>query len=114
MIKSGKTGIISFCSDGLEKLDIDSINQKTFSDTTDKWKQLRQKKEISKGDTAYKLITSDNWSIVIPLTKKQYKKLYDKDSIDVVIKKTITSLHHQLRHLRKNQNIMQNWNLPKT
>lgn len=87
MIKSGKTGIISFCSDGLEKLDIDSINQKTFSDTTDKWKQLRQKKEISKGDTAYKLITSDNWSIVIPLTKKQYKKLYDKDSIDVVIKK---------------------------
>lgn len=56
MIKSGKTGIISFCSDGLEKLDIDSINQKTFSDTTDKWKQLRQKKEISKGDTAYKLI----------------------------------------------------------
>lgn len=87
MIKSGKTGIVSFCSDGLEKLNIDSVNQKTFYNTTDKWKQLRQKKKISKGETAYKLITSDNWSVVIPLTRKQYKKIFKKDSISVVIKK---------------------------
>ena len=35
----------------------------------------------------YKLITNNNWSVVIPITKKQYDKLYKKDNVTVVIQK---------------------------
>lgn len=87
MVKAGKTGIVSFCIDGLEKINIDSINEDLFKDMDDNWKQLRQRKKVTKGDVAYKLITNDNWSVIIPITSKQYKKLYKKDSITVVIKK---------------------------
>lgn len=87
MIKAGKTGIVSFCVDGLESTNIDTINEKTFKNMDDNWKQLREAKKVSKGDVVYKLITSDNWSVVIPITAKQYKKLYKKDTVTVVIKK---------------------------
>lgn len=87
MIKAGKTGIISFCVDGFEKTTIDTINENTFKNMDDNWKQLRQAKKVSKGDVVYKLITNDNWSVVIPITSKQYKKLYKKNTVTVVIKK---------------------------
>ncbi len=87
MVKAGKSGIVSFCVDGLENTTIDTINEKIFKNNNDNWKQLRQRKKVSKGDVAYKLITNNNWSVVIPITKKQYDKLYKKDNVTVVIQK---------------------------
>lgn len=87
MVRAGQAGIVSFCVDGLENTNIDKINEKTFENTEDNWKQLRQSKKVSKGDIVYKLITNDNWSVVIPITSKQYKKLYKKNSVTVVIQK---------------------------
>lgn len=87
MVRAGKTGIVSFCVDGLEKTNIDKINEKTFKNMDDNWKMLREVKKVSKGDIVYKLITNDNWSVVIPITSRQYKKLYKKNSVTVVIKK---------------------------
>ena len=87
MVRAGKTGIVSFCVDGLEKTNIDKINEKTFKNMDDNWKMLRDVKKVSKGDIVYKLITNDNWSVVIPITSRQYKKLYKKNSVTVVIKK---------------------------
>ena len=78
MVRAGKTGIVSFCVDGLEKTNIDKINEKTFKNMDDNWKMLRDVKKVSKGDIVYKLITNDNWSVVIPITSRQYKKLYKK------------------------------------
>ena len=87
MVRAGKTGIVSFCVDGLEKTNIDKINEKTFKNMDDNWKMLRDVKKVSKGDIVYKLITNNNWSVVIPITSRQYKKLYKKNSVTVVIKK---------------------------
>ncbi len=87
MVKAGKSGIVSFCVDGLENTTIDTINEKIFKNNNDNWKQLRQRKKVSKGDVVYKLITNNNWSVVIPITKKQYDKLYKKDNVTVVIQK---------------------------
>ena len=87
LVKSDRTGIISFCSDGLEDFTIDDINKDTFKDTTDKWKQLRSSGRVESGGTIYKLINSDDWSIVVPITKEQYNKIYDKETIPVTLKK---------------------------
>ncbi len=87
LVKSGRSGIISFCSDGLEDLSIDSITAKNFENMTDSWSQLRSTEEVFAGSVVYKLVNSEKWSIALPLTKEQYQKIYDKETIPVTFKK---------------------------
>lgn len=93
LVKAKKTGIISFCSDGKENLTIDNISADIFKDTSDNWEQLRKAESVKKGSAVYKLIQSEKWSVVVPLTNKQYKKIYDKASVPVVVKKDNMKLY---------------------
>lgn len=92
LIKAKKTGIISFCSDGLEDLSIDKINTNHFKEMTDQWKQLRTSAKVKAGAPVYRVVTSEKWSIVVSLTKEQYQKLAQKDSVLVTIKKDNISM----------------------
>ena len=87
LVKAQNTGIISFCSDGLEDLTIDNITEDNFKNTSDNWKQLRKAESVKKGSPVYKLIKSEKWSVVVPLTDTQYKKIYDKSTVPVTVKK---------------------------
>lgn len=87
LVKASKPGIISFCSDGLEDLSIDGITKDTFNNMTDNWKQLRSTGAVEAGQAVYKLVNSEKWSVVLPLTDKQYKKVSDKVTIPVKFKK---------------------------
>ena len=88
-VKAKRTGIISFCSDGLEKLTIDKITPKNFEEMTDQWKQLRTGESVSNGSPVYRVINSEKWSIVALLSKEQFIKLSQKDSAVVKIKKDL-------------------------
>ncbi len=87
LVKAKKPGIISFCSDGLEDLSIDSITTRNFEDMNDNWTQLRSTGSAKSGDAVYKIVNSEKWSVVLPLTDKQYKKLSDKASVPVIFKR---------------------------
>ena len=54
---------------------------------TDNWKQLRSTGAVEAGQAVYKLVNSEKWSVVLPLTDKQYKKVSDKVTIPVKFKK---------------------------
>jgi len=87
LVKSKKPGIISFCSDGLEGISIDNITKENFQDMNDNWTQLRSTGEVKAGSPVYKLVNSEKWSVVLPLTDTQYKKVSDKVTIPVQFKK---------------------------
>lgn len=87
LVKAKQPGIISFCSDGLEDLSIDNITKDNFKNMTDNWTQLRTTGSVDKGNVVYKLVNSEKWSVVLPLSDKQYKKIYDKTTIPVTFKK---------------------------
>lgn len=87
LVKAKKPGIISFCSDGLENLSVDNITKDNFKDMNDSWTQLRTTGSVKKGNAVYKLVNSEKWSVVLPLSDKQYKKIYDKTVIPVTFKK---------------------------
>lgn len=86
-VKAKKSGIISFCSDGLEDLSIDSITKDNFKNMTDNWTQLRSMGSVEAGNVIYKLVNSERWSVVLPLADRQYKKIYDKTTVPVTFKK---------------------------
>ncbi|HBA97664.1 MAG TPA: hypothetical protein DCZ23_06115, partial [Lachnospiraceae bacterium] len=87
LVKAKEPGIISFCSDGLEDLSVDNITKDNFKDMNDKWTQLRSTDSVKAGNPVYKLVNSEKWSVVLPLSDKQYKKICDKETVPVTFKK---------------------------
>ena len=87
LVKAKETGIISFCTDGYEDLTVDDIDKTNFKEMTDQWRQLRSNEKIKAHKPVYRVVKSEKWSLVVSLTKEQYQKIQNRDSISVTIKK---------------------------
>lgn len=79
-------GIISYSIDGLESLTVDSFTAKDFDKTDYKATELTDQMKISSGSPAYRLITSENWSVVIPLKEKTAKEFQEADLQNVQVR----------------------------
>lgn len=75
IVKSKKSGIIAYYTDEFEQIDADSITTELFDTSTYQKQQLRSQNAISEKTPVYKLITDENWNIVLNLSKKQYENL---------------------------------------
>lgn len=90
-VKSTESGLVSFFSDGFEDLQEDTLTQKKF-DSHPKMKDLRSKEEMKKGSPVYRMVTGQNWSLVIPVNEDDYNRLKnlkdkDVDRIQITFKK---------------------------
>ena len=73
-VNSPREGIVSFSSDGLEKLRMKEINDDLFAGKT-RMKELRTNKKYKKGTPVYRLIRGQNWKVVIPVSEGEYSHL---------------------------------------
>ena len=87
IIKAKKSGVISFCADGLEGIEYDKMKREYFENATDHWEQLRPSEEVSANTSVYKLIASEKWSIVLPLSAEQYEKVKGETQLTVTLRK---------------------------
>ena len=86
--KSPESGIISYHIDGFENLTSDNIYKDLFNTEYYELTNLRNVEIISPDNPIYKLIKSEEWTIIVPLTEKQYSNLIEKDSIEFSIEKS--------------------------
>ncbi|MBS4815262.1 MAG: hypothetical protein KH026_01500 [Clostridium sp.] len=84
---AGESGIVSYTSDGLENLDMNTITAKTFENTSDDPKQLRKTESVKAGSPIYRLVTNESWSVVFPLSKEQFKNIQQEKTVTVTLKK---------------------------
>ncbi len=87
LVSAPKSGIITYTMDNKETLTQDDITKETFSDTTETKVQLRTNEAVEAKSPVYKMINSEDWSIIILLSKEQYEKLVDMDKINITFKK---------------------------
>ncbi len=80
-IRSDQSGIVSYTYDGMEDLAKEQITDAMFNSTNYEKKQLISNQWLDTGDVAYKLITDDQWSIIIKLTPAQAKSLSEKKTV---------------------------------
>ena len=86
--KAFTPGIISYSIDGYEDITLDRINPDLFKDTASvERKQLSSSEKVEAGEPVYKLVTSDDWKIVVPVTDTLYKKIKDQTSVRITVKK---------------------------
>lgn len=82
-IKSDQAGIVSYGVDSYESLDPSAVSEDVFDRSKYTKSITKSGTLIEKGAPVYKLITSDLWSVVFPLTEEDAKVYGDKTSLTV-------------------------------
>lgn len=80
---SAQDGIILYCTDGYEDISDDNLSSELFNKRNYSITNLQKEHKVTAGDNVYKLITSEEWSLIIPLTSEQTVQLSGRKSIRV-------------------------------
>lgn len=81
--KAREDGIILYAMDGYETKTIDTITAEDFDENSYQETDLKTDEAVNAGDPVYTNITSELWSLIIPLTDKQAAKLEGRSVIRV-------------------------------
>jgi hypothetical protein len=82
---SENSGIISYYMDGYETVTPDTVTADIFQPDQCIRTSLRTADILDRGKPIYKLITSDEWKLVLLLNEEQYKRLSGKEQISFTI-----------------------------
>ncbi len=80
---AAQDGVILYSSDGYEDVTEDTISPDLFDRRSYQKKGFAASRQVTAGDPVYKLITSEDWSILIPLTAEQTVQLAGRETIKV-------------------------------
>ncbi len=85
--KSATDGVLSYCIDGMENLTLESITTETFNKEHYEVTDLKQQTLVNPEEPMYKLITDDDWSIVIEADKELADILLEEQFIEITFLK---------------------------
>lgn len=101
--KATNSGIISYSIDGYENTKEANVTADLFNKVSSvERKQLSSSEKVDKGTPIYKLVTNQEWKIVIPLSDAIQKKIKDLSYIRVTIKKDLISFNAALSFINNN------------
>ena len=66
-----KSGILVYSTDGYENLTMDLVTPEIFSKENYEKKMTHSYDLVGQGDPVYKLITDENWSIILPIEEER-------------------------------------------
>lgn len=79
LYQPAQPGIVVYQTDGMEGLTSDNLTEAAFDKKNVTITNLKNQKSIRKGQSVYKLITSDKWQLVMEVDKKLVKEIKDKE-----------------------------------
>ena len=82
-ITADKTGLVTYVIDGYEHYTENALTNELFNTSNYSSTSLLNTKHINKGDSAYKLITNENWYVCFPLNATEATALNGVTTIDV-------------------------------
>lgn len=101
-----RDGIVAFTVDGYEGITKDTFTEDDFATTEYENTVLSDQMEVSAGAPVYRLITSEEWSVIVPLDKETAESLQKDEisSIKVRIDKDSETMTASLSILEKDGN----------
>lgn len=76
--RASQDGIVVYSVDGYEDVTADQLTADLFSKKNYQITNLQKERKVTSGDPVYKLITSETWSVIIPLSSEQIVSLAEK------------------------------------
>ena len=91
LMNAPEPGIVVYYTDGFENVTVDSfspdmLNQLNYSKTS-----LKRVQNVQAGSPAYKLITSEEWKIILPINEDTQKRLAGESVVKIQFKKDAIS-----------------------
>lgn len=96
------SGIVEYYTDGYEQVTADTFTPEMLDKANYEKKILKNNELISQGDPVYKLITNEQWSILIELTEDIASQLAEKSTINMIFKRDGIKIKADLELLNKN------------
>lgn len=84
---SMRDGIIVYSIDGMEELTPETLNSEHFKKTNYKKTEFANNNKIKSGEPVYKIVTNDQWKLLLYITEDTKAALSDKKSIKINFKK---------------------------
>ena len=79
------SGTISFTTDTLTGKSVVDLEGSFFDESKNSIKKLGTGKFVNKNEPVFKLVNSDNWSLVVPIKEKGIERYKDRDRLTVKI-----------------------------
>lgn len=76
-------GVVVYSIDGLEGITIENVKLKDLDKSNHKKTEFTNNTKVKPGDAIYKIVTNDNWSLMIELDKDTYSILKEKEYVKV-------------------------------
>lgn len=83
MAYAPESGIVEYYLDGFEETLPEQISETSFDESVYNKKMFMTGDLIGEGDPVYKLVTSENWKLIIPLNEEQASELKDETVLKV-------------------------------
>lgn len=84
--KAPRDGIIAYTVDGLEPLTKDNFKAEDFDRSGYESTAFEDGSKISSGDPVYRMITSENWSVIVPLSEENAKELRNAETTSIRVR----------------------------
>ncbi|MGC4019616.1 MAG: HlyD family efflux transporter periplasmic adaptor subunit [Muricomes sp.] len=99
--KTSEDGILVLGYDGYETLTVDSFKKEDFDKGKYKQTSMSDNMKIKKGEPAYKLVTDENWSVLIQLSEDDARHLSDLNYVKTRIDQDSESIWADFSILKK-------------
>lgn len=77
------SGVVVYGIDGYENLKPESVTKEMFGEERKNQVQLEANQLVSAEDKAYKLIGSEDWSVIVPMEKARAQELLEEEYVEV-------------------------------
>lgn len=84
--KADRDGIVAFTVDGYESLTADTVQAEDFDNTEYEGVVLADQMKIDAGDPVYRLITSEDWSVIVPLDQETAEQLISDEVASIKVR----------------------------
>lgn len=81
--RTDEPGIVVYSVDGFEDVKAEDVTTDMFSMKSYNKENLRLNGTAKSGDPLYKLVTEDNWSLILPIDSKIVSELTDQSSVTI-------------------------------
>lgn len=99
---SPESGVLIYSTDGYESVTPEKLTPEMMDPANYTKSQFHSNDLIAEGDSAYKLITSENWSIIIEIDEQRAQELAEKSYINVRFLKNNYTSWAEISILRQN------------
>ncbi len=102
LYRAQEPGIVAYYTDGMEQLTVNDLTQELFDESSHKKTSLKTEGSIQSGQPVYKLITDENWQIIIPLDAAMKNQLQGGEVTQIRFKEDQTTAWANYTIERKN------------